>query len=183
MSTHRRLWIALGVLLSTTFAVLLLVGNDIYRSAPPMPERVVSTSGETVYTRTDIEQGRVVWQSIGGQQLGSIWGHGALVAPDWTADWLHREAMELLQMHARSTYSAAWEQLKPSEQDALKADLRIELRKKIPSIHKTVACTFLMIVRSRLPMLPRITSVSSAMIRQRGNCVKPTRCEKARSIH
>jgi nitric oxide reductase subunit B len=129
MSTHCRLWIALGVLLSTTFAVLLLVGNDIYRSAPPMPERVVSASGETVYTRTDIEQGLVVWQSICGQQLGSIWGHGALVAPDWTADWLHREAMELLQMHARSTFSAAWDQLKPSQQDALEADLRIELRK------------------------------------------------------
>jgi len=25
-------------------------------------------------------------------QLGSIWGHGAYQAPDWTADWLHREA-------------------------------------------------------------------------------------------
>jgi nitric oxide reductase subunit B len=25
-------------------------------------------------------------------EIGSIWGHGSYVAPDWTADWLHREA-------------------------------------------------------------------------------------------
>src|SRR5690606_13890538 len=44
----------------------------------------------------DIERGRQVWQSIGGQQLGSIWGHGAYVAPDWGADWMHREAQAIL---------------------------------------------------------------------------------------
>ena len=32
----------------------------------------------------------------GGQQIGSIWGHGAYQAPDWSADWLHREATALL---------------------------------------------------------------------------------------
>ena len=51
---------------------------------------MVTTDGKVVYTRQDIETGRQVWQSIGGQQLGSIWGHGAYQAPDWTADWLHR---------------------------------------------------------------------------------------------
>jgi nitric oxide reductase subunit B len=34
-----------------------------------------------------ITSGQNVWQSIGGQQIGSIWGHGAYVAPDWSADW------------------------------------------------------------------------------------------------
>src|SRR3954464_13503611 len=28
-----------------------------------------------------------------GMQLGSIWGHGGYVAPDWSADWLYREAV------------------------------------------------------------------------------------------
>jgi nitric oxide reductase large subunit len=27
---------------------------------------------------------------------GSIWGHGGYLAPDWSADWLHREALSLL---------------------------------------------------------------------------------------
>ena len=30
------------------------------------------------------------------RKLRTIWGHGAYVAPDWTADWLHREAVLIL---------------------------------------------------------------------------------------
>ncbi len=33
-------------------------------------------------------------------EVGSIWGHGSYVAPDWTADWLHREAMFILERWA-----------------------------------------------------------------------------------
>ena len=47
-------------------------------------------------TKEQILDGQQVWQSTGGQQLGSIWGHGAYQAPDWSADWLHRESTALL---------------------------------------------------------------------------------------
>jgi len=86
MSTSRRLWVALIALLAATFAVLVWMGGEIHRAEPPMPERVVSADGKALFTREDIEQGRIVWQSIGGQQMGTIWGHVALVAPDWSAD-------------------------------------------------------------------------------------------------
>ena len=39
---------------------------------------------------------------MGGMQLGSIWGHGGYVAPDWSADWLHREAIAVLDLWARA---------------------------------------------------------------------------------
>jgi len=58
MSTHRRLWIALGVLLGTTFAVLLFMGHGIHRGAPPIPDRVVVSTGEALFTRADMKQGR-----------------------------------------------------------------------------------------------------------------------------
>ena len=89
------------------FSVLLWMGGEIHRQAPPMPQAVVTERGDIVYTRADIELGRQVWQSIGGQQLGSIWGHGALVAPDWSADWLHREALGLARS-ARARQATAW---------------------------------------------------------------------------
>ncbi len=129
MSTSRRLWIALAVLLGATFSVLLWMGGEIHRSAPPMPAQVVTTGGQTVFTRETIEQGRIVWQSIGGQQLGSVWGHGALVAPDWSADWLHREATALLDLWARTERGAEFSALDVGEQERLKARLREELRK------------------------------------------------------
>lgn len=96
MDSTRKLWTGLALLLVASFAVLLWVGSEVHRQAPPMPERVVTTDGAVVFTRADIERGRQVWQSIGGQQLGSIWGHGAYVAPDWGADWMHREAEAIL---------------------------------------------------------------------------------------
>lgn len=92
MDRTRQLWIWLLSLLAVSFAVLLLVGRDISIQAPPLPAKVVTANGETVFTRAEMQRGRQVWQSMGGMQLGSIWGHGGYVAPDWSADWLHRES-------------------------------------------------------------------------------------------
>jgi nitric oxide reductase subunit B len=129
MSANRKLWLGLGVLLAVSFAVLLAVGGEILRVMPPMPEKVVTTTGETVYTRADIEKGRQVWQSIGGQQLGSIWGHGGYVAPDWTADWLHREALALLDIEAVHDTSRSYAELEPEVQASFAARVRPQLRK------------------------------------------------------
>jgi nitric oxide reductase subunit B len=122
------LWYALATLLVVSFSVLLLMGREIYRQAPPVPERIVMTDGSVVATREQIETGRAVWQSIGGQQLGSIWGHGGYVAPDWTADWLHREAVALLEVWARAEHGAAFAELPVGTQATLKSRLREEMR-------------------------------------------------------
>ncbi len=92
----RRLWISLALVLVVSFAVLLWVGSRIYQLAPPIPDRVVTTEGRLVFGPGEVEAGQDVWRSFGGMQLGSIWGHGAYVAPDWSADWLHRELMQIL---------------------------------------------------------------------------------------
>jgi len=94
--TDKRGWTILGIVTAVTFAVLLWGGNEIWRQAPPIPERVVAHDGTVLYTGAQIREGQNVWQSTGGQELGSVWGHGAYVAPDWSADRLHREAVELV---------------------------------------------------------------------------------------
>jgi len=94
--SYRKLWISLGLVVTASFLVLGYFGTEIYRHAPPVPKRVLTPDGSVLFTAQDIKDGQNVWQSIGGQQLGSIWGHGSYVAPDWSADWLHREATWLL---------------------------------------------------------------------------------------
>ena len=128
MDTTRRLWWGLGTLLVVGFGVLLWMGGEIHRQMPPMPDAVVTDGGDTVYTRADMERGRQVWQSIGGQQLGSVWGHGALVAPDWSADWLHRETLAWLELRARAETGRAYESLTPGEQARLQAELKPLIR-------------------------------------------------------
>ncbi|MHC8507850.1 MAG: nitric-oxide reductase large subunit [Rhodospirillales bacterium] len=99
--SSKRLWMILIVGMAVMFGALLWIGRDIYQQAPPIPEAVKSVSGETLYTKSDIMDGQNVWQSMGGMQQGSIWGHGGYLAPDWTADWLHREAEALLAVISR----------------------------------------------------------------------------------
>ncbi|MBP7370352.1 MAG: nitric-oxide reductase large subunit, partial [Arenimonas sp.] len=128
METTRKLWIGLITLLCVGFAVLLWMGGEIYRHQPPIPESIQTESGQVIYTRSDIETGRTVWQSFGGQQLGSIWGHGALVAPDWSADWLHRESMAWLSIRSQQQFGKAYENLSAGDQAKLSAELRPDIR-------------------------------------------------------
>lgn len=121
----KRLWIILTIGMVVMFGILLLLGAEIYQKAPPIPNVVKSTTGEVVYTRDDIETGQNVWQSIGGMEQGSIWGHGSYVAPDWSADWLHREAQALLTLLQQTPFAG----LSPAEDLALhKAALQEEMR-------------------------------------------------------
>jgi nitric oxide reductase subunit B len=129
MKNVRRLWILLGAVVVVSFAVLGWYGGEIYRKAPPIPAQVVvEGTGEVLFTEQQVKDGQNVWQSTGGQQLGSVWGHGSYVAPDWTADWLHREAVFLLERWAANEGAASFEALPAERQAALQARLREELR-------------------------------------------------------
>ena len=99
----RRVWTAFGAVVVLSFAVLGFVGVRIYQLAPPIPDRVVTADGQVVIDHGEIQAGQNVWQSMGGMESGSIWGHGSYVAPDWTADWLHREAVFILDSWAGGT--------------------------------------------------------------------------------
>ncbi len=124
----RRLWLVLGAVSLASFAALLYYGGEIYQAAPPIPRSVNTTDGEVVFLEKDILEGQDVWRSIGGQELGSVWGHGAYTAPDWTADWLHRESVWILDEWARSEGAAAFDELDAERQAALQARLQGELR-------------------------------------------------------
>ncbi|MCL6702839.1 nitric-oxide reductase large subunit [Pseudomonas sp. T1.Ur] len=128
MREYKKLWWTLLGVLALTFGLLGWFGREIYRQAPPIPALVQSISGERLFTADDILDGQTAWQSVGGMQLGSIWGHGAYQAPDWTADWLHRELSAWLEMAAEENYNVLFDQLDEAAQAALRQQLKREYR-------------------------------------------------------
>ena len=126
--TTNRLWLLLALVMAASFAVLGLQGREIHRMAPPIPTQVVAASGDVLFTREDIQTGQLAWQSMGGQQVGSIWGHGGYVAPDWSADQLHRESVALLDIWAGRDFGMKYSALDGERQAGLKARLKAEMR-------------------------------------------------------
>lgn len=123
----RKLWIWLAGVIISSFIVLIYYGVEIYREVPPIPNEVVTTDGKVLFTGQDIKDGQNVWQSIGGQTVGSIWGHGAYIAPDWNADFLHREA-ELLLLELAAKDGKVYKELPDEDQARYIALLKKELR-------------------------------------------------------
>lgn len=126
---YRRLWIAFSAVIVFSFAILGYYGRELYRQAPPIPSRVQDTGGKLLFTGEDIRDGQNVWQSLGGQEVGSVWGHGAYVAPDWSADWLHREAVFILDGWAKSEGASGYQAASSERQAALRARLQEDLRR------------------------------------------------------
>ena len=129
MQATRRLWRWLGLVCLLSFGALGYLGWEIYLQAPPIPKAVLTSDGRTLYTHDDIIHGQQAWLSAGGQQLGTVWGHGSYVAPDWSADWLHREALELRAIRAQQRYHRPYDQLAPADRGAIDAALKDEMRR------------------------------------------------------
>jgi len=126
--TTKKLWLGFLAVMVISFAVLLYYGREIYRQAPPIPEQVVTPDGSVLFTGQDIRDGQNVWQTMGGQEVGTVWGHGAYQAPDWSADWLHREAVFMLNMMSLQQDSIPFELLSEERQASLKVTLQKEVR-------------------------------------------------------
>ena len=125
----KRLWFIFIAIFVFSFAVLGWVGTEIFRQAPPIPREVVTTDGQVVIAEGDVSNGQNVWQAMGGMQVGSIWGHGSYVAPDWTADYLHREALFILDKWAKAEFSKGYAALNSEQQAVLRQRLQDTLRK------------------------------------------------------
>jgi nitric oxide reductase subunit B len=86
-----RTWLQVaGIVFLAGFFVLVLLAYRTYQSDPPIPDRIVDQSGRVVFTGDDIRAGQKVFLHHGLMEYGSIFGHGAYLGPDFTADYLHR---------------------------------------------------------------------------------------------
>ena len=84
------------------FAVLGILAYLTYADQPPIPARFLTHSGQTLFTREDVMDGMHVFQRYGLMEYGTIYGHGAYLGPDFTAQYLHREAESMLAADSKS---------------------------------------------------------------------------------
>lgn len=115
----KRLWLLFTFVMVVSFAVLGWIGIRINAEAPPLADKVVTTDGTIVVDAGEIAAGQNVWQAMGGMEVGSIWGHGSYVAPDWSADWLHREAVFILDHWSRTEFEGYFQDLNEERQAQL----------------------------------------------------------------
>ncbi len=101
-----RAWLqAVGVVVLFGFLIMGLLAYRTYIDEPPIPKQVVSESGKVVFTGLEISRGQQVFLG-NGLEYGSIFGHGAYLGPDFTADYLHRAAQSVQASYGGSDAAA-----------------------------------------------------------------------------
>ncbi len=105
------------------FAILIWIAVQAHRDAPPIPEKVVGPNAETVFTGKDIVAGQEVFLKYGLMENGTIWGHGAYLGPDFSAEYLHTLAMDTRAHFAKEIYGRQWAGLTWTEQAAVNAEV------------------------------------------------------------
>ncbi len=123
-------WWKHGVILVMVigFTVLGIVTALTYTNAPPIPRQVVNESGKVLFTGSDIKAGQDVFLKHDLMEHGTLWGHGAYLGPDYTAENLHRIGRWLKEALAMDRFGRPFTALSSVEQAwvsrAAKADLK-----------------------------------------------------------
>ena len=110
------------------FTVLILVSVLAYRDAPPIPEKVVSSSGETLLTGQDIMAGQEVFLKYGLMENGTVWGHGAYLGPDFSAAYLHTLGVDAAEAQSQKLFGRGMAQLTRGEQGTVEEEVRLLLK-------------------------------------------------------
>ncbi|HEY6784354.1 MAG TPA: hypothetical protein VI159_05350, partial [Gemmatimonadales bacterium] len=111
------------------FSVLSVVTVLTYTNAPPIPRQVIDSAGRVLYTGVEIENGQEVFLKHALMEHGTLWGHGAYLGPDYTAEYLHREVGVARELRARSKFGQSFAELSAGNQAEVAEGVRTELKK------------------------------------------------------
>lgn len=115
------------LLLVFGLTVLIWLAARTYRGGPPIPDRVVSSTGGAIFTGTDIMAGQQVFLKYGLMENGTIWGHGAYLGPDFSAAYVHAVVDDAREQLA-AQQGRSWATLTPAGRAAVDASVRALLK-------------------------------------------------------
>ena len=101
-------WIQAAVIvLLIGFFIMGVLTYYTYSDEPPIPEVVKDASGAILFTHADVMAGQGIFLRNGLMEYGSIFGHGAYLGPDFTAEYLHRAALASIDFYGGSNSDTA----------------------------------------------------------------------------
>ena len=86
---------------------VIFMGFSTYKDAPPKPD-YISPSGVEIVQRAAVERGQLVFQKYALMEYGSMFGDGAARGPDFTAEALHRIAVEMNDYYGSKLQITIW---------------------------------------------------------------------------
>ena len=101
---------AIVIVVLCGFLILGMLAYRTYTDEPPIPSQVLDPNGQVLFTAADITAGQEVFLRNGLMEYGSIFGHGAYLGPDFTADYLHRAALIAIDHYGGASSEAAKQQ-------------------------------------------------------------------------
>ncbi|MFZ3322693.1 MAG: cbb3-type cytochrome c oxidase subunit I [Usitatibacter sp.] len=122
-------WIrSIVVVMVVGFAGLIAITLLAYRNAPPVPSRIVDADGVTVFSGDDIRNGQALFLRYGLMSNGTIWGHGAYLGPDYSAEALHRIGEDTAESMAQRQYGQPLTHLTPTQTAAIRGEVALTLK-------------------------------------------------------
>src|SRR4029077_12009581 len=110
---------AVALVMVVGFSTLILISVKAYENAPPIPAKSVASSGEVVFTAEEVASGQAVFLKYGLMDNGTIWGHGGMLGPDFSAQTLHGLALHRAERIAQSRFQTAYTSLGDVERSAV----------------------------------------------------------------
>jgi len=106
------------------FTILIFLAVRAYTDAPPIPDQVVDPHGRVLFTGEDIRGGQEVFLKYGLMENGTIWGHGAYLGPDFSAEYLRALGRDVAAWIARARFGRELDALTEADRDIVQAEVR-----------------------------------------------------------
>ena len=110
--------------------ILIYYTATLQKEVPPIPQIVVSDSGEVLYTYADVVEGKGYFQEFDLTDWGTLLGMGAYMGPDFTTDFMHKRAEQLYDFYGNKLYGKSAENLTAIERGAVKERVKQDFHKQ-----------------------------------------------------
>ncbi|WP_246194722.1 hypothetical protein [Allochromatium palmeri] len=120
---------SLAIVMIVGFSLLILLSLKTYENAPPIPARAVDPSGAVVFTAEDVAAGQEVFLKYGLMDNGTIWGHGGMLGPDFSAQTLHGLALHHAERLAQTRFQTAYAELSADERASVDGSVAAEFKR------------------------------------------------------